>query len=361
MHLKHYKELDGIRAIAALMVMFFHFFIDIQSDNWLLLAIQKISIVGQTGVSLFFVLSGFLISRILLNTKNDDSYFVNFYVRRSLRIFPLYFFFLVLFYFILPPLENKAIPPFSQQVYFWTYLQNLALTFNWNFAGPGHFWSLAVEEHFYLFWPFVIYFLNQHQIKRAVLIMIILACITRFVLLQNNLEVFYFTFSRMDELSVGALLAILEREGKLIAANAYKLLISFIAVFIPTVIIWIVSSGMAIDAIQIIKFVLLSFAFFSIIGFVISVKENHWLKNALKNIFLSYTGKISYGLYVYHPVCFYFIQTYFPIDSILVSMLVSFAFSYLVAGFSYRFFESRFLVLKDRFSHGKSGALQKVF
>jgi peptidoglycan/LPS O-acetylase OafA/YrhL len=174
MEFKHLRELDGIRAIAALMVMFFHFFQNIQTDDSFLLTVKKLSIFGQTGVSLFFVLSGFLITRILINTKNSESYFLNFYVRRSLRIFPLYFFFLLLYYFVLPWLEQKPIASFDRQIYFWTYLQNLAVTFEWDFAGPGHFWSLAVEEHFYLFWPFLIYFLTQRGIKTAMKFFILL-------------------------------------------------------------------------------------------------------------------------------------------------------------------------------------------
>ena len=77
MKLNHYKELDGVRAIAALMVMFFHFFSSIETNSKGLLLIKKLSIFGQTGVSLFFVLSGFLITRILINSKNKPTIFLH--------------------------------------------------------------------------------------------------------------------------------------------------------------------------------------------------------------------------------------------------------------------------------------------
>ena len=115
MKLKHFKELDGVRAIAALMVMFFHFFQNLDTQNVILISVKKYAIFGQTGVSLFFVLSGFLITRILLNTKHSESYFKNFYIRRALRIFPLYYLFLIIFYFLIPFFENSAIISFNQQ------------------------------------------------------------------------------------------------------------------------------------------------------------------------------------------------------------------------------------------------------
>jgi len=100
--LQHFSELDGIRAIAALMVMFFHFFQHLETSNSILLLVKKASIFGQTGVSLFFVLSGFLITRILINTKDTPNFFYNFYLRRTVRIFPLYYLFLIIYFLLFP-------------------------------------------------------------------------------------------------------------------------------------------------------------------------------------------------------------------------------------------------------------------
>ncbi|MEO7765889.1 MAG: acyltransferase [Ferruginibacter sp.] len=351
MKLKHYKALDGVRAIAALMVMFFHFFKDVEAKNGVLVIIKKYSVFGQTGVSLFFVLSGFLISRILLNTKQSPTYFINFYIRRALRIFPLYYLYLIIFYFILPFLEKNPIVPFDQQLAFWIYLQNIAATFNWDVNGPQHFWSLAVEEHFYLFWPFLIYFLDKNKIKIAIFVLIVLAFITRILLIKNNLGVFYFTLSRMDELAIGAFLAILEIEGKLISANSKKFLLLFCLVLLPTVVLWIFTSNLGMVSVQISKFILFAFCYFGLIGFIITAKESFWIKKILNHKALTYTGKISYGLYVYHPMCFLLLNEYFIIDSVFLLFILSFSFCFLTASLSFYLFESKFLVLKKNFEN----------
>lgn len=351
MKLQHFKELDGIRAIAALMVMFFHFFWKIETNIPVLILIKKLSFIGQTGVSLFFVLSGFLITRILLNSKNTKGFFLNFYVRRALRIFPLYYLFLILFYFILPLIDKSDLIPFGQQIYFWVYLQNFAMTFNWNWNGPQHFWSLAVEEHFYLFWPFLIFYLDKNKIRLAIYLIIIIAFILRLVFVLNKIDVFVFTFTRMDELAIGALLAIWELNGKLESGQSRKYLIIFVFAFIPTIALWILTSGSGFEIIQIIKYVLLAVCYFCFIGFAITIKDNHWLKKALKFNFLSYTGKISYGLYVYHPICFLLVNKYGKIDSIILSLILSFACCYMVASLSYYFFESKFLIFKNKFQY----------
>jgi peptidoglycan/LPS O-acetylase OafA/YrhL len=115
--MKYFKELDGIRAIAALMIMFCHFFQILNNKTAGFLFINKLANLGGTGVSLFFVLSGFLITRLLLKSKFDKKYFLNFYVRRALRIFPLYYLFLTIYYFIYPYFFNVKITSFKYQIF----------------------------------------------------------------------------------------------------------------------------------------------------------------------------------------------------------------------------------------------------
>lgn len=351
MKLTHFKELDGVRAIAALMVMFFHFFQNLETQNAVLSIAKKFAVFGQTGVSLFFVLSGFLITRILLNTKNSASYFLNFYIRRALRIFPLYYLFLGIFYFLMPLLEKTAFVPFQQQIWYWVYLQNVAMTFNWNNFGPDHFWSLSVEEHFYLFWPLIVYFFTTGGIKKAIAILIAVAFITRLILLKMNLGVFYFTLTRMDELVLGAFLAVLELEGKLKPGSAKKFILLFFIIMIPTLGLWVFFTGLHMDIIQVSKFILLAICYFSLIGMIITLKTGHWLKKILQLGGLSYTGRISYGLYVYHPLCFYIVKSYLPTGSLLLAFVLCFLVSYLTATLSYYLYESRFLTLKDKFQY----------
>jgi peptidoglycan/LPS O-acetylase OafA/YrhL len=349
MKLRHYKELDGVRGIAALMVMFFHFFQDVTTGNSFLATVQKYSAFGWTGVSLFFVLSGFLITRILLNSKERPSYFLNFYARRTLRIFPLYYLFLVIFYFLVPALEHLPIAPFNQQIWYWVYLQNFATTFYWPNAGPEHFWSLAIEEHFYLFWPLLVYFLDKKKTKVAIISIIFISIATRSVMLANHIDVSRFTFARLDELALGSLLAIWELEGKLKDIDGRKFLLLFVLTVIPTIALWTLTTGLAIDAIQISKFILMALCYFGLIGYILTIKEEHFIKKVLGIRALTYTGKISYGLYVYHPLCFYLLGKYLSIGSVFLSFIVRFGFVYATASLSYYLFESRFLKLKKKF------------
>jgi peptidoglycan/LPS O-acetylase OafA/YrhL len=354
MKLSYHKELDGVRAIAALMVMFFHFFQLLITNDSTLLLLKKYAIFGQTGVSLFFVLSGFLITRILLATKETPGYFSNFYIRRALRIFPLYYFALLLFYFIVPQLTGQEMLSGSgPRFYYWTYLQNFAMTFKWPSQGPLHFWSLAVEEHFYLFWPLLIYFLSKRHIVTAVVVLAVVSILVRVLLIKNDYPVFYFTFSRMDELAIGALLAVLELNKKLTPAHSKKFILLFALVIIPTVAIWVSNQSSGNASLQIGKFILLSVTYFSLIGYIITLKESHLIKKVLRIKALSYTGKISYGLYVYHPLCYGLFSYFFQTQYFIVNLLGSFALVYITASLSYYLFEARFLSLKKYFDYNK--------
>src|SRR5262245_10664845 len=160
----HIPALDGIRGIAILLVLLFHFgqyghglpypavFVD--------KLFHRICQIGWVGVDLFFVLSGFLITGILYDSKGRNHYFRNFYVRRCLRILPLYYFSLILFLIVLPklfPLHTGFRSLRQDSFWYWTYLSNVRVAYRgWDSFGVlDHFWSLAVEEQFYLLWPIV--------------------------------------------------------------------------------------------------------------------------------------------------------------------------------------------------------------
>lgn len=350
MGLKHYKELDGVRAIAVLMVMLFHFFQTAASSSFFLVkTVSKVSSFGWTGVSLFFVLSGFLITRILLKTKTAPSYFLNFYARRTLRIFPLYYLFLLLYFFLVPILEQLPVAPFNQQIWYWVYLQNFAWTFRWPVQGPDHFWSLAVEEHYYLLWPVLVYLLDKRRLKMAAISLIVISIITRYVLAANDLNFTRFTFARLDELALGSLLAIWESEGKLSSISPRKFILLFLATLIPAGAIWVLAAKNPLPIFGAVNFTLMALAFLGIMGYIINIRESHLLKRVLCTKPFNYTGKISYGLYVYHPLCFYLLHKYVNIPSVPLALIVNIGFSFVVATLSYYLFEVRFLSLKRNF------------
>lgn len=352
--MKHLKELDGVRGLAALMVMGFHFFQfnGFHGAVWKEI-VQKVSIFGQTGVTLFFVLSGFLITRILLKTKNENDFFKIFYIRRMLRIFPLYYFFLTIYYFILPLLFHTAFIEWNKQWYFWVYLQNFAYTFNWSTIGPNHFWSLAVEEHFYFIWPMIVYFLPIRKITYTAYFLILLSFFVRVGLLHAGYGVFYFTFTNLDALSAGALLAIKEFKCGRSSFLAKTFRLQMAVLIVPTIILWIFSEGKSLAVIQAFKFPLIAFIYYSFIGWVIAVGESSFLKSAFKMKPMLYAGKISYGLYVYHPIVFMYYAMYWKTGYFISDFLICFISSFLIATLSYYLFESKILNFKKYFEYGK--------
>lgn len=360
MKLKYYNNLDGIRAIAALMVMIFHFFQAFDPNSYFWQTIKKVSVFGQTGVTLFFVLSGFLITRILINTKETEGYFKNFYLRRTLRIFPLYYLFLILSYFIVPYILDAKIPDFSQQIYYYLYLQNFASTFSWDAVGPSHFWSLAVEEHFYLFWPLVIYLFSRKNLIKIIIGIIVFALLLRIYMVNKDLDVFKFTFTRFDSLAIGAILAILELKNYFTSENIKKFVILLCGIFIPTITIWLFISGDKNTYIQIFKYLLISFTYFSLIGFILCLKNDHLINKFLRSRFLVYTGKISYGLYVYHPLAYALCDNYLNTNSQIINLLIRFTATYILAALSYHFFESAFLRLKKYFEYSDKRKNEKI-
>lgn len=206
--LSHLPELDGLRGLAIGLVLLFHFFVLLWPNGFTL---------GWIGVDLFFVLSGFLITRILLETREAPHYYRNFFFRRMLRIFPLYYGLLIVV-FLLAPLvfgagyDERFGVARDHQAWYWLYGQNiLAGFYGWDKAGPlGYLWSLAVEEHFYLFWPWIIYKASERTIYGLSAGFVLLSIALRNAFLAWGLDVFpgyTFTFTRTDGLVLGSCLA----------------------------------------------------------------------------------------------------------------------------------------------------------
>lgn len=214
--------------------------------------------------------------------------------------------------------------------------------------GPVHFWSLAVEEHFYLIWPLVVLFTKINRLTKVIYIILGIAIISRATFLFYDIEVFYFTFTRFDELALGGLLAVLEYRNLLSKIQPILFLKLFLLTIIPTIILWKLYSGLENKWVQLIKFNLMSLSYFFVIGYVMLLKENNKLKEILKSQFLMYSGKISYGLYVFHPLCFLTYNRFFHFG-LVIDMILSFAFTYISAYISFNYFESYFLRLKKSF------------
>lgn len=218
--------LDGLRGAAVLMVMIYHTTLDAHYCNFGRAAtlVEKILGAGNIGVDLFFVLSGFLITGILLASKQQPllRYLKNFYARRALRIFPLYYATLTITLLLIKPLLDASNLQLSQAIFqspgsytswLWIYGTNLAMTISgkWLYGNLDHFWSLAVEEHFYLVWPILAYALPVPVLNFSCLLLCVgaLACRTYFMLVvKSNIAQYILSPCRMDQLAIGALLAV---------------------------------------------------------------------------------------------------------------------------------------------------------
>jgi peptidoglycan/LPS O-acetylase OafA/YrhL len=221
---KHIDALDGLRGVAILLVLLDHAFVLISGSPHLFFrAIEKVTGNGWIGVDLFFVLSGYLITSILLNTKTLPNYFRNFYFRRALRIFPAYYTCLIIALVIIPHLPSRVgsslglLRGTTGQAWLWTYCANIKITAikSWYFGTLDPFWSLSVEEHFYLLWPALVLMLSSRALRRVCAALIVIAPIIRAAMVFNGNEVgaYAFTLCRMDSLAWGALAAVFTHDG----------------------------------------------------------------------------------------------------------------------------------------------------
>ncbi len=347
MKLNHIVPLDGVRATAALMVLFFHCFQIASFSSPAGLMLQKIGFLGQTGVSLFFVLSGFLITRILLQQVKDPNYLFNFFVRRALRIFPLYFIYLCIIYFILPILFRKPIPDFSQQWYYWLYLQDFAITFRWPAIGPKHFWSLAIEEHFYLAWPFIVLYSSTKGLITACFSLVAISMVTRILLVSNDYETYFFTFARLDEISLGCLLAILEYKKILQRLPIQWVERSFFVIVITAGTLWFLFTAQANPVIQVVKYQFISFTYLLAVAWVVKAPAQNVIISVLSSKYMTFTGSISYGIYVYQALAIEWIMHYNVSNNIVFFAGVILAI-YLIATISFYLIEKPILSLKSK-------------
>ena len=367
--------LDGMRGIAILLVLVFH--LTSWANDRVPTPLWKVTGLGYIGVDLFFVLSGFLITGILSDARGSKAYFLNFYMRRVLRIFPLYYAVVGLVVLVLPiaaPGNPKVAEVASQQWWLWGYGVNVALAIRnqWTFYGMNHFWSLAVEEQFYLVWPVLVAVLSRERMARLCVVLVVVAAGLRYWLLDTHhwAAAYALMPCRMDELAAGGFVALVLR-GPIDDAKALR--VARIAVVPATLVAafllfgpgWLgpqttLESALVPSA--------LAVAFGSLHVVATRAEADSIVRRVLEWRGLRTLGQYSYGLYVLHhplrpvfeklfPPAWLAARLHSPVLGSLVFATLAGGLSFALAVTSFRFFESPVLALKRYFEYGRSASI----
>ncbi|MDA9863787.1 acyltransferase [Flavobacteriales bacterium] len=325
--------LDGIRAFAVSMVVISHFFEG--STN-----IRNLHL-GHWGVMIFFVLSGFLVSRILFKkeTTSKKTALKNFFVRRALRIFPLYFLSILVF-------SQIGIAFGPELLYHLTYTTNFYILNHRGFLAP-HFWSLAVEEQFYLILPFILLFLTQKAIPTAILFLFSTGVFFRSHYFLADMGTHdRLLWSNLDALGLGIILATHENNG-----------ISTLQLFAITLMPIGISTLLG-SSFLMVHYVILASTLFTILAIC-----NYQTSSSVRILEykpLKYIGVISYGIYVWHYLLWQNKDLFFPLTQALNQIHPIMEFGHgnaIVIGTttlffsaaSYELYEKRILKLKRHF------------
>jgi len=360
----HMPELDSLRGLAILGVLLYHGLYwarDLSLYSPWQSRIFRLMAPGQFGVNLFFVLSGFLITGILLDSRTREDYFRRFYFRRALRILPAYY--LTLLLLVLFKLTSLGFLLVSL-----AYSSNMAPLFGLAISYPV-LWSLAVEEHFYLVWPAIVRRISTRILLWLLAALLVLSPVSRFFYLQTVLRVpgvrpgfGSFTWNHLDGLALGAIVAILVRRPgwsrRRMLQFSILLIVSAVALAALGYPFGILTRTTPIGVA--LQYVPWNLSFAALLGLFLWIGTSRW-KAIVAPSPLMFFGKISYGLYLYHHLLTFQGFQWFALRSnfnerlnlslweqVWARMLLAGTASILMAFLSRRYFEEPFLRLKNR-------------
>lgn len=362
-------EIDGLRFIAFLMIFFDHTLISFIDNNSLIFSFYNSGFLNF-GVDLFFILSSFLITKLLVmefsSYKTID--IKSFLIRRSLRIYPLYFLAILIGALIFPIfLKHPSVFPYGSDDYLNNIIKINLIPHIFFFANNtmrytgainqyfSHLWTISIEEQFYIFWPFILfYFLTNSNYKKLIYFLtsaLFLMLIMRFyhtTFLNSPHPIVYMgTSTRLDGFAIGAIIALKNESNYKNKTLPFQLVL---ALLILSIYFILPNPLTSISTSNIFSYTLIAIGFGLIIDTLIS-KEKSAINKFLGSKTLSYLGKISYGLYMFHVPVFLVIQqidmtnlnkSYIPLASLTAHFIITFTFAFI----SYNIFEKPFLKMK---------------
>jgi peptidoglycan/LPS O-acetylase OafA/YrhL len=360
---QHVPALDGLRGLAILAVIWHHASFEAERAGMVpfagdpTAALYNVAHAAWSGVDLFFVLSGFLITGILLDAKGSPLYFRSFYIRRALRIFPLYYVTIA----AVGVLASRNDGPAAALRLPWllSYTTNIAMAIHhaWWFSNGSisldHFWSLAVEEQFYLIWPVVVLRCDRRTLKRICLAMIVGAFVWRMcaaTATDDHWLVFYQLPSRADSLAMGALTAIQVRDAHCLGKNRARKLIVATALLLVALL-----DGRAVPFVG-----LTALAWFYRSLLIAALTTRLALPLSLTP--LRSVGKYSYGIYVTHMLILKYVWRGAGCDRLVSHRALAlagalFVCSYAAAFLSWHLMEKHFVALKRYFPMSEADAV----
>jgi peptidoglycan/LPS O-acetylase OafA/YrhL len=380
----HLPVLDGVRGLAVMMVLIFHFVGQMLPTNGIERAVVAVTKHGLLGVDLFFVLSGFLITGLLYEARDKPHYLRNFYVRRLLRIFPLYYGVLALVFFaapLIPLLQGTTLDYLRErQAWAWLYGVNIYLAAHdeWSFSYLNHFWSLCVEEHFYLFWPFVVLLVARRPrgligVCLAISLGAMLARVIGVLMGLSWWTTVVLTPFKLDGLALGAFLAVMMRQpgGQHWLLRGLPKVACVVGGLVVISFVWtVLVSRQGLDIVGSIRAALFQILMACLLIAVLIAPK----KSAVSRFFCSRAmvllGTYSYGLYVYHHFISYYLtsnRTELELGNwlgshglaVALQAIFGISISFVLAYLSYELFEKRFLVLKTKFETAANEAASR--
>jgi peptidoglycan/LPS O-acetylase OafA/YrhL len=378
---RHMPALDGVRGLAILMVMFHHFTI-LAPVSGVERALASVAAMGRYGVDLFFVLSGCLITGILIDGRGLPHYFRTFYARRVLRIFPLYYAMVAVTFLVVPhtirllPAEkartvNAFLAP-GDWPWFVAFVSNFLIAIRDRYTNGllDASWSLAIEEHFYLLWPAVVFALPSlrrlRHVCAAVIAVSLLLRIGAWMAGWSRLQIYVVTFTRLDALAFGALVAILMRSSAAAWTDRLRQAGSLSLVLLAAIVALWQTGQMEYTAtvMNTIGYTLVGALGMQLVIQAVPLERRGIVHRLFDNGPMRFFGKYSYGLYMFQlPVKGALTLLFFNQARMLSSPLVWQAAFYALAGMattasalvSWHLLEKNMLALKDRLAFTPDG------